>query len=149
MATSHNIICSYSLLCSLPLLSKVYFSPRRRCSRIVYFAGGWLFCFLEYHSVSSSIFKYPHVSSSILMYPHVSTDIWFSGSGSMSHPYTLCLGYVLFSKKYTYEFPLAPMGVLAPGSAHARPSARPPIDTSGNFPAHMSAESPWNISPNP
>ena len=25
------------------------------------------------------------------------------------------------------------MGVLAPGSAHARPSARPPIDTSGNF----------------
>ena len=27
------------------------------------------------------------------------------------------------------EFPLAPMGVLAPGSAHARPSARPPIDT--------------------
>ena len=41
------------------------------------------------------------------------------------------------------------MGVLAPGSAHARPSARPPIDTSGNFPAHMSAESPSNISPNP
>ena len=30
------------------------------------------------------------------------------------------------------------MGVLAPGSAHARPSARPPIDTSGNFSAHMS-----------
>jgi hypothetical protein len=25
------------------------------------------------------------------------------------------------------------MGVLAPRSAHARPSARPPIDTSGNF----------------
>ena len=48
-----------------------------------------------------------------------------------------------------YEFPLAPMGVLAPGSAQARPSARPPIDTSGNFPAQMSAESPSNISPNP
>ena len=47
------------------------------------------------------------------------------------------------------KFPLAMMGVLAPGSAHARPSARPPIDTSGNFPAHMSAESPSNISPNP
>ena len=29
------------------------------------------------------------------------------------------------------------MGVLAPGSAHARPSARPPIHTSGNFSAHM------------
>ena len=31
-------------------------------------------------------------------------------------------------------------GVLAPGFAHARPSAQPPIDTSRNFPAHMSAE---------
>ena len=30
------------------------------------------------------------------------------------------------------------MGVLAPGSAHARPSAQPPIDTSGNFSAHIS-----------
>ena len=47
------------------------------------------------------------------------------------------------------EFPLAPMGVLAPGSAHARPSARPHIDTSGNIPAHVSAESHSNISPNP
>ena len=46
-------------------------------------------------------------------------------------------------------FPLAPMGVLALGSAHARPSARPPINTSRNFPAHMSAESPSNITPNP
>ena len=46
------------------------------------------------------------------------------------------------------KFTQAPMGVLAPGSAHARPSAQPPIDTSGNFPAHMSAESPSNISPN-
>ena len=27
-------------------------------------------------------------------------------------------------------------------------SSRPPIDTSGNFPAHVSAESPLNISPN-
>ena len=32
------------------------------------------------------------------------------------------------------------MGVLAPGSAHARPSAHPPIHTSGNFPARLSAE---------
>ena len=31
-------------------------------------------------------------------------------------------------------------GVLAPGSAHARPSARPPIDMSGNFSPHVSAE---------
>ncbi len=33
------------------------------------------------------------------------------------------------------------MGVLAPMSAHAGHSAQPPIDTSGNFPARMSAES--------
>ena len=48
-----------------------------------------------------------------------------------------------------YRFPLAPMGVLAPGSAHARPSTQPPIDMSGNCQAHMSAESPSNIFPNP
>ena len=41
------------------------------------------------------------------------------------------------------------MGVLAPVSAHAGHSARTPIDTIGNFPAHLSAESPSNISPNP
>ncbi len=41
------------------------------------------------------------------------------------------------------------MGVLAPVSAHAGPSAQPPIGTSGNFPARISAESPSNISPNP
>ena len=35
-------------------------------------------------------------------------------------------------------FPLAPRGVLAPGSAHARPSAQPPIDTSGNISVHVS-----------
>ena len=47
------------------------------------------------------------------------------------------------------KIPLVPMGVLAPGSAHARPSARPPIITSRNFPANMSADLPSNISPNP
>ncbi len=40
------------------------------------------------------------------------------------------------------KFPLTPIGVLAPGSAHARPSAQTPIDMSGNFPAHVSAELP-------
>ena len=39
--------------------------------------------------------------------------------------------------------PLTPMGVLAPGSAHERPSAQPPMDMT-----HMSASSPSNISPN-
>ena len=42
-----------------------------------------------------------------------------------------------------------PMGVLAPGTAHARLSAQPPIDTSANFLPYVSAESPSNISPNP
>ena len=36
------------------------------------------------------------------------------------------------------KFPLAPMGVLAPGSANTRPSAQPPVDSSGNFSAHVS-----------
>jgi hypothetical protein len=30
------------------------------------------------------------------------------------------------------------MGALAPGSAHARPSAQPPIDNSRNFSAQVS-----------
>ena len=34
-------------------------------------------------------------------------------------------------------------------SAHAGPFAHPPISMSGNFLAHVSAESPSNISPNP
>ncbi len=33
------------------------------------------------------------------------------------------------------------MGVLAPVSAHAGPSAQPPMGTNRNFPACMSAES--------
>ena len=36
------------------------------------------------------------------------------------------------------DIPLAPMGDLAPRSEHACPAAQPPIDTSGNFPVHMS-----------
>ena len=31
------------------------------------------------------------------------------------------------------EIPLTPMGVLAPGSAQARPAARPPVDVSEIF----------------
>jgi hypothetical protein len=42
------------------------------------------------------------------------------------------------------KFQLAPMGVLAPGSAHTWHSARPPIDTEGNI-----SRNPSNISPNP
>ena len=48
-----------------------------------------------------------------------------------------------------WKFPRTPMGVLAPGSAHARPSAQPHIGVCGNFPLRMSAESPLNISPKP
>ena len=44
-----------------------------------------------------------------------------------------------------FKFPLTPMGVLAPGSTHARPSAQPPIDVSRNFPVPVSAESPSKI----
>ena len=38
------------------------------------------------------------------------------------------------------QFPLAPMGVLAPGSAHTWPSAQPPIDTSEFFLPHVSGK---------
>ena len=41
------------------------------------------------------------------------------------------------------------MRVLAPVFAHVGPSAQPPIDVSGNFPACVSAELPSNIFPNP
>ena len=44
------------------------------------------------------------------------------------------------------KIPLATMGVLAPGSAHARHSTQPPINASRNFPARMSPEWPSNIS---
>ena len=36
------------------------------------------------------------------------------------------------------KFLPTPMGVLATGSGHARPSARPPIYMSGKFPTHIS-----------
>ena len=52
-------------------------------------------------------------------------------------------------KTHTRNFkiiPITSMGVLASGSAHTRPSTQPPIDVSGNFPAHVSAESLfWNF----
>ena len=57
----------------------------------------------------------------------------------------------MYSIKYWSwkKFPLAPIGVLAPVSAHAGPSAQPPIGTIGIFPARVSAKLPSNISPNP
>ena len=61
-----------------------------------------------------------------------------------------CRIYVsLCEEEKQKQFPLTPMGVLAPGSAHARPFAQPPINVRGNFLAHVSEESPSNISPNP
>ena len=52
------------------------------------------------------------------------------------------------TKESIFHFPLEFPLVLAPGSAHARPSTQPPIKTSGNFKAHLSANSLSNISPN-
>ena len=51
------------------------------------------------------------------------------------------------SSQKIFSISLAPMGVLAPGSGHARPSLRPPIDTSGIFLAHMSGggEIVWKL----
>ena len=49
------------------------------------------------------------------------------------------------NNKQMREIPLVPMGVLTPRSAHARPSDRPPVDNSGNFSVHMSAEFTFKI----
>ena len=43
------------------------------------------------------------------------------------------------------QFPLAPMGALAPESAHPRPSAQTPIDTSGKFSAQVSGRGGKNL----
>ena len=40
-------------------------------------------------------------------------------------------------ERRTRKFPLATMGALATGSAHARPSAQAPIDTSRNLVASV------------
>ena len=55
--------------------------------------------------------------------------------------------YCLVKKQWPEKekFLLAPVGVLAPVSPHAGPSAQPPIGTSRNFSACMSAEWPSNI----
>ena len=61
-----------------------------------------------------------------------------------SVPYFTNFYFITLSK-----IPLAPMGVLAPRLRTLDGSARPPINMSGNFTAHVSAESPLNTSPNP
>jgi hypothetical protein len=43
---------------------------------------------------------------------------------------------------------LAPMGVLAPGSAHDKPSSLPPLTPAEIRSVHMSAKSPSNFTPN-
>ena len=72
-----------------------------------------------------------------------SVSYFFFALLNLTIPYTLA---VWFSRIKTNKILLTPMGVLAPGSAHARPSAQPPITMSGNFPAHVSAESPSKFS---
>ena len=72
-----------------------------------------------------------------MVYTHVSVAFYLSDQKHLINSRT---------KPKFNEFPLTPMGVLAPGSAHARPSAQPLIFMSGNFPAHVSAESPSKFS---
>jgi hypothetical protein len=58
---------------------------------------------------------------------------------------------LLFQSSYLQlqtKFPLAPMGVLTPGSAHARPSFRPPI-TLVNIFWHTCLQSHLQTSPQP
>ena len=59
------------------------------------------------------------------------------------------MSFCNFANYLAKRNPLTPMGVFAPGSAHARPSAQPPIDMCGNFPPHVSAVLPSKSPPNP
>jgi hypothetical protein len=69
--------------------------------------------------------------------------------GSVILLYVYTLVYSLYTLgEYYFVFPLVPMGVLAPRLHMLDGSARPLIDTRRNFLAHMSVESPLNISPN-
>ena len=69
--------------------------------------------------------------------------------GLKSQVTILSLKLVIGFSKTGLKFLLAQMVVLPPGSVQAWPTTQPPINTSGYFPAHMSAKSPSNISPNP
>jgi hypothetical protein len=62
-----------------------------------------------------------------------------------SFPTMEYIAYRLSRQKLNQIFRLAPMGFLAPGYAHARPSAWPP----SKLAAQMSTESPSNITPTP
>ena len=55
--------------------------------------------------------------------------------------------YMVYKREQNYlEFPLAPMGVLAPGSAHARPSDGPPSTLAEIF-RHTCLQSHLQTSP--
>ena len=55
--------------------------------------------------------------------------------------------FLIFPPKVVFLILLKPMGVLAPGSADARPSAQPPMNMSGIYLVQMSAYIPENYDP--
>jgi hypothetical protein len=66
--------------------------------------------------------------------PYVNPFLYFSnGSNNKKRKSGLPKFALLAHALRSDQFLLAPMGVLAPRSAHAIPSTWPPIDTSGNF----------------
>ena len=70
---------------------------------------------------------------------HMEIFTWFCfWSCTQNLPRYVCLISPDFCTYIYIEFPLKPMGVLAPGSVQAWPSAQPPIDTSGIFPSNIS-----------
>ena len=56
----------------------------------------------------------------------------------MAHALHTLPSYPIPSSRAQAEARIETMGVLATRSVHARPSAWPPINMSGNFEAHMS-----------
>ena len=104
---------------------------------------------IMFHSIWSFEMKFKRY---LLRCPNLATEI---GSMSQIQPVSFFDGApfkqadsentnIFCTTNFITVFPLAPMGVLAPGSAHAWPSAQPPIDTSGNLSAHLGGEF-WKV----
>ena len=127
----------------LIIRNKSKMSSKQQTKYILFFSFILYFPIITYNSnISKSWFDCEYV----IMWPYMGLTSTLKTAhigGSFS---ILVLSAQNWEELQEYlKFPLAPMGVLGPGSAHARPSAQPLIDTSGNFPVHVFAKSPSNI----
>ena len=84
-------------------------------------------------SMSTGLFEtFTHLCLHIFQPEHHELCAWVQEGAQLGG----CQGCVCMPAWQGVQFPLVPMGALAPGSAHARPSAQLHIDTS---------ESVWGV----